>query len=266
MWSPLQRRKFSSPERVPSALHLQVAGARLSYEEHGTGEPLLLLEGMGGDVPGWRRNVPNLVRAGFRVIPFDFRGSGFSDRPPGPYSMAMFVDDTIGLMDGLGIDAAHVYGQSMGGMVALNLTLRHPGRVRKLVLGCTHAGGTSVIPARPDPEDSGPRVLWSRRFWAEHRDHIAEDLAASSGVPPPRADLQARVVRDHDVAARLGEIACPTFVVAGTDDRVVNPENAKLLALGIPGAELWLVEGAGHLFHSERSGEVDARIIEFLRR
>ncbi len=244
-------------------MRIAVDGTTLYAEEHGSGPPLLLLEGMGGDVPGWRRTIPHYD--GFRVVMFDFRGSGWSDRPAERYSMEMFVSDTIRVMDELRIESAHLYGQSMGGMVALNVVLAHSGRVRSLVLACTHAGGSSVVPASPDPEDRGSRVLYARAFFDANPDHVTEDLAASRSVPPPREDLQRYVAEGHDVAGRLGDIRRPVLVVHGTDDRVVHPDNSRLLSAGIPGAELLMVEGAGHLLHSERAGEVDLRIAGFLR-
>lgn len=246
-------------------MHVEVNGVRLFIDDQGDGEPLLLLEGMGGDTLGWRRNIPHFADAGYRVVAFDFRGNGFSDKPEGPYGMRMFVEDALGVMDALGIGAAHLYGQSMGGFVALNIALDHPGRVRALVLGCTHAGGSSAVPARPAPGDDGPRALYARRTLAERPEHVAEDLRVAATVPRPREDLQVQVAREHDVAARLGEVRRSTLVVHGEDDRVVSPENARFLAERIPGAELFLVPDAGHLFHSELADLVDARIVEFLR-
>lgn len=242
------------------------AGVRLYCEERGGGRAVLLLEGMGGDVLGWRRNIPHLADAGFRAVAFDFRGSGYSDKPDGPYSMKMFVEDTLAVMDALAIDAAHLYGQSMGGFVALNLALDHPARARSLVLGCTHAGGSSVVPARPAPADEGPRALYARATLEERPGHVAEDLRVSATVPRPREDLQVAVARDHDVAGRLSEIRCPVLVVHGEDDRVVAPENGRYLADQIDGAELFLVPNAGHLYHSEQADLVDDRIVEFLGR
>src|SRR5918992_2095866 len=121
-------------------------GVRLYHEVHGQADaaPMVLLEGMGGDIPGWRRNIPTLARE-LRVIAFDFRGNGNSDEPPGPCTMATFVDDTVALLDELGIERAHVYGQSFGGMVAQELALTTPDRVRTLILACTDMGERTTI-------------------------------------------------------------------------------------------------------------------------
>ena len=120
--------------------HLQSNGVSLYYEEHGSGEPLLLIMGFTVSSIGWHWNIPAFAQS-FRTIAFDNRGVGQSDKPDEPYSMAMFADDTAGLLDGLGIEQAHIFGISMGGMIAQEFALRHPGRVTSLTLGCTNCGG-----------------------------------------------------------------------------------------------------------------------------
>lgn len=124
-------------------------GVGLYHELHGPegAPPLILLEGMGGDIPGWRRNIPVLARE-LWVIAYDFRGNGSSDEPPAPVTMGTFVDDTLALLDELGIERAHLYGQSFGGMVAQEVALTDPERVRTLILGCTHAGPRHAVPGR----------------------------------------------------------------------------------------------------------------------
>ena len=130
--------------------HLWTNGVNLYYEEHGSGEPLVLIMGFTVSSIGWRWNLPAFAQE-FRTIVFDNRGVGQSDKPDEPYSMAMFADDTAGVLDGLGIDQAHVFGISMGGMIAQEFTLRYPQRVKTLTLGCTHCGGPNAVLSQ-DPD------------------------------------------------------------------------------------------------------------------
>lgn len=229
------------------------------------GEPVVLLEGLGGDMAGWRRQVASLAQAGFRVLVWDLPGNGESDDPPDGFAMRDFAGVAVDLMDDLGLVRAHVYGQSFGGLVAQHVALEHPDRVGALVLACTHAGGASVAPAPPAPAGIDP--LYSARFQREHPDHVADDHAVarmqrSSAVGQAR---QREAKATHDTWDRLGEIRAPTLVLHGLDDYVVGVDNGRALASRIPGAELVLLE-AGHLYHSERAAEADAAVIDFLRR
>jgi pimeloyl-ACP methyl ester carboxylesterase len=241
-------------------------GCRLYHELHGSpdGEPLVLLEGMGGDIPGWRRNIPRLARR-LRVVAFDFRGNGRSDPPPGPVSISMLAQDTQGLLDHLGIDRAHVYGQSMGGMVGQLLAVEQPHRLRSLILGCSHPGGGHTIrtPARI-PKDRPWEALYSPGFAEEHPEHVAEDLRAGIPQTPAIRRRQWEAVRSFDLFDRLPEIRIPTLIIHGTDDRLVHPDNARVLAERIPGSQLVLLERAGHVYHSEQPEAADGAVLEFI--
>jgi 3-oxoadipate enol-lactonase len=252
--------------------HVRPDGCRLNYELHGPqeGAPLLLLEGLGGDIPGWRRNIPRLAER-FRVVAYDFRGNGLSDPPGGPVSMLTFVNDTAGLLDELGIASAHVYGQSFGGMVAVELALTRPERVRSLVLAATHAGLSRRVPVGSRgkvPMDRPYLALYSEAFAREHPEHIAEDVLVGTQNPQPlnagRRQWQAMV--GWDAWDRLHLIDLPTLILHGTEDRMVAVENARLIAERIPHAELALLEGVGHVYHSEQPEAADRAVIEFLDR
>ena len=245
-------------------------GVGLYHELHGpeTGPPLILLEGMGGDIPGWRRNIPVLASE-LRVIAYDFRGNGNSDEPTGPATMATFVDDTTALLDSLGIERAHVYGQSFGGMVAQELALTLPERVRTLILGCTQVGPRHAIrKGSKVPKGEPWRAMYAPRFPDLHPEHVAEDLRVGAAQPrhPEGGRRQWEAMQGFDSFDRLPTLRVPTLIVHGTEDQAIPVENAELLAERIPGAELVLLEGAGHLYHSEQAAAADAAVLDFVRR
>lgn len=229
---------------------------------------MVLLEGLGGDIAGWRRNIPHLAAELF-VVAFDHRGNGGSDAPDEPMTMRTFVDDTVAVLDELRIERAHVYGQSFGGMVAMELGLSSPERVRSLILACTHAGDPHVVPARRKvPKDKPWLALYSARFAEEHPEHVAEDVRIGSRNPqrPYAGRRQYEAMRGFDACERLPGLRIPTLVLHGTEDAVIDVENARNLAERIPGAELALLDGAGHAYHSEQAERADAIVLEFVRR
>jgi 3-oxoadipate enol-lactonase len=244
-------------------------GVRLNHELHGEGPPLILLEGLGGDIAGWRRNVP-VLSGELMVIAYDLRGNGDSDDPPGPCTMGTFVDDTVALLDSLGIDRAHVYGQSFGGMVAQEMALTARDHVRTLILAATHTGPASAVHVwdAKVPKGEPWRSLYSPGFPDVHPEHVAEDLRIGAAQPkhPVGGRRQWEAMQGFDSYDRLPSLDVPTLVLHGTEDLVVAPENAEILARRIPGAELVWLEGAGHLYHSEQAAQADAAVLDFVRR
>jgi 3-oxoadipate enol-lactonase len=252
----------------------------LHYESTGAGEaPVLLVMGLGMTATGWWRTVPVLAER-LRVLSFDNRGVGRSDRPPGPYTVAQMADDAMAVLDAAGERSAHVYGVSLGGMIAQEIALRHPERVRRLVLAATTPGGP-----RARPPDSATLAFFERRaqmpaeeaVWAsvpynyaartrlEGAQRIAEDIAQRLRFPiepdPYRAQLAAAV--GHDAYGRLSAIGAPTLVVHGAEDRMLPPDNARLLADAIPRAELRVWPRTGHLLFTDEP-EVDRDVLRFL--
>lgn len=245
-------------------------GARLYLEVHGdpAREPLVLLEGMGGDLPGWRRNIPHLASECF-VVAYDHRGNGHSESPDAPATMATFVEDCLAVMDELRIERAHVYGQSFGGFVAQELGLTHPERARSLVLACTHAGHSHIVPGRGRaPKDRPWLQLYAPAFAEAHPEHVEEDLRVGRAQPqhPEGQRRQWEAVQSWDAYERLPGLAVPVLVLHGSEDQLIDVENARILASRIPGAEFAILEGAGHVYHSEQSELADEVVLDFVRR
>ncbi len=245
-------------------------GARLYVEVHGhpADEPLVLLEGMGGDIPGWRRNIPRLASEHL-VVAYDHRGNGRSVAPDVPTTMATFAEDCLAVMDALDIERAHVYGQSFGGMVAIELGLSRPERVRTLVLACTHAGVARAAPARGRaPKDRPWLQLYAPSFVAARPDLVEEDQRVARAQPrdPEGERRQREAVRAWDAWDRLPELRMPVLVLHGSEDQLVDVANAHALAERIPGAELVVIEGAGHVYHAEQPELADGIVLDFLRR
>lgn len=251
----------------------------LYWESTGAGAPVLLVMGLGMNATGWWRTIPTLAES-FRVLAFDNRGVGRSDRPPGPYSVAQMADDAVSVLDAAGEEHAHVYGISLGGMIAQEIALRHPSRVDGLVLGCTTPGGSHGIAA-----DEATLAFFRRRgempaeeaVWAsvpynygpatrlDKGERIAQDIAQRLRFPiepePYKAQLAAAL--GHDAYERLGQITAPTLVVHGTEDVMIPPANADVLVQAIPDAELLLGPGAGHLYFTD-APELDRAVWTFL--
>ena len=253
-----------------------VNGFELHYAERGEGEPLLLIMGLAGTHLSWGEPFLDALAAGFRVIAYDHRGVGRSSRVGDDFTVVDLAEDAAGLLDALDLDSAHVVGISLGGMVAQELVLRHPERVRSLVLGCSYAGGEGS--ARTPPENlqrlgeawqSGDREHALRTNWEIN---VSPGFAAQPGAYETWREmalagrvslaviaLQLRAGAGHDTSERLDRIAAPTLVVHGTADVMLPPENSRAIADRVPGARLVELDGVGHLFwweQPQRSAEL----------
>lgn len=259
----------------------RVGGLEISYIVRGEGEPLILIGGFTMTKEAWWLQVEGLSRS-YRVIAFDNRGAGETRYPPGAFTIEEMASDTVGLMDFLGIDSAHLFGVSMGGLIAQVLLLDYPDRVRKAALGCTTHGGRHAVQPDPQvmaalakaadpnlpPEDSIRQrvpIVFSDRFIKEEPKKVEEYIRLSlRHFPSPEgAAGQYKALSVFNVKRRLGEIRNPVLVITGSEDRMMPPENSRLLAEGIPGARLHLVQGAGHTFFLERPEEVNAVLGDF---
>ncbi len=214
----------------------------------------------------------------FEVLSYDQRGLGQSSVPPWPYAMADFADDAAALLDALSWDDCLVLGMSFGGMVAQELAIRHPERIRRLVLACTSAGGAGgasyplheLVDLSPDEASARRMELldtrWDEAWREEHPEMvalIADRMPSGAGEPPAQGltnQLAARA--EHDTSGRLGAIACPTLVCGGRFDGIAPAANSEFLASAIPGARLEMFDG-GHAFFMQDATALPA-IVAFL--
>jgi 3-oxoadipate enol-lactonase len=255
------RRLTSSGVATPDAF------TSLSWESIGSGHPLLLIMGLGLSGGAWWRSVPPLARR-FRVITYDHRGTGASTALVYTYTTEAMADDALAVLDSAGVERAHLYGISLGGMVAQQLALRHPRRVAGLVLGATHAGGRRAIPADEDvlsffrrrselpaEESAWGSVAYNysprarRKMAAQVGEDIARRLAHPFDEHAYRAQMCAAAL--HNCYGRLSGLGAPTLVVHGSADRVIPVENARLIAERIPRAKLRILRECGHLYPTE---------------
>jgi pimeloyl-ACP methyl ester carboxylesterase len=263
---------------MPKAL---ANGIRVYYEVYGKGEPILLIMGMGGSALNWQSQTPTLSQH-LRVLAYDNRDTGRSDKMDAEYSLADMADDAAGLLDHLGMESAHIYGVSMGGMIAQELVLRHPNRVRTLILGCTSPCLSAMPPSEKAERDMAAagelplreafeRTAWtgySDSYFAAHKDDLWLRVQAEAGLEPPLEAWQRQyaAVTIFDARDRLGHIRAPTLVMTGDDDPVVLPANSRFLAEHIPGAELLVFPGGRHAFNVEFEEESNGAVLDFIRR
>ncbi len=246
-----------------------VGDIELSYERGGSGPPLLAIMGMSGTALHWGEPFLSALREHFDVIVYDHRGVGESSPLDGELTIAQLAEDAHGLLQALGLDSAHVLGISMGGMIAQELVLAHPECVRTLTLGCTYCGGEGSATAAPEviqrlfeAMSSGDRARAIRTGWeinvssskAAEQDAYATflELAQRRPVAVPVVMAQAQAIVAHNTQAHLKQIAAPTLVIHGTEDQMLPVANGRLIASLIPGAQLEILDGVGHLFFWEQ--------------
>jgi pimeloyl-ACP methyl ester carboxylesterase len=261
--------------------YANIPSGKIYYETHGEGEPLLLHPGFGCTIEIYWRNMLPLAEH-FRVIVLDPRCAGRSDTGSPTMLMKDFADDSAALLDVLGIESAHVFGTSFGGMVAQHIALEHPERVRRLVLGCTTAGGPQhVLPPMENmtkfiaaSEITDPAEALRSTYFINYSDEFVEkmdDVLVQRALanqhlrstPEGRA-AQVHAVQNHDTHGRLRDITHPTLVAHGTDDGTVPVENGRALAAAIPNAALRLYPGGRHLFFTECADALNRDITDFL--
>jgi pimeloyl-ACP methyl ester carboxylesterase len=257
-----------------------VRDIRINYEVHGEGDPLLLIMGLGTGLTGWMLQIPVFSRD-YQVIAFDNRGVGRTDAPVVPYSIAVMADDTVGLMDVLGIDKAHVLGKSMGGYIAQELAIRHPERVKSLMLASTGAGPyvleTNILNEWATAATEGisqkayfqlmlPFIFTDKTF--ENPEMVRMALATIAANPCPTQDHalvhQFFACVEHYARGRVSQITAPTLILAGKDDFLMPLSLSEELATVIPNANLVVLEGGGHALNTDVPDTFNQAVLDFL--
>jgi 3-oxoadipate enol-lactonase len=259
---------------------VNVGDIDIYYEVHGEGEPLLLITALSGDLTSWIFQIPEFSRK-YRVIVFDNRGAGRTDVPDIPYSTEMMADDSAGLLNALGIEKAHILGHSMGSFIAQELALKYPQLIRSLVLA---SAGTQETPMGKHLIDLWTRMaregvnreiyvrellLWvftDKFFENTELVQIAVDALMTSPYPQPTHGLihQVGACLEHNTKDRISNIIAPTVVLVGKEDILVPVRMSEELAAGINGAELVVLEGAGHGVYYEAADKFNLAVLEFL--
>ena len=255
---------------------VDASGTELHYEHAGEGEPMLLIQGMSATHLAWGRPFLDELERSFECIVFDNRGMGLSGRAELPFAIADLAADTAALLDALELETAHVVGISMGGMIAQELALAHPERIRTLTIGGSYCGGPEGTLMAPEDLQmlgaamaSGDREQVFRAMWEinlspgfrEDDSRFAAFTEMGSALPAPRPVVlqQMRACGAHDTHERLGQISLPTLVIHGDADRLLGYANGRQIAARIPGARLETLEDVGHMFwweQPQRSAEL----------
>jgi pimeloyl-ACP methyl ester carboxylesterase len=270
----------------------KVRDIEMYYEEHGHGDPLLCIMGFATDSTGWLLQTPAFAER-HRTIVFDNRGVGRSDKPGGAYTIHEMADDAVALLDHLQIERADVLGLSMGGMIAQELVLRHPARVRKLVLAATF----------PEPDaatEENRKVIFGQMggsiteegemkidfaavnplMFFQHllplvfnpsfiQTELPKLMQLFSGALQYGFSIEAilgqlQAVMAHKATDRLAHITAPTLVLTGDADRLIAPANSDVLAQTIPGAKLVTIPGGSHAFNIEMPDLFNRTVLDFL--
>jgi 3-oxoadipate enol-lactonase len=251
-----------------------INGANLYFEEHGQGQPLVMIQGFAGNQFAWFFQVMAFEKH-FRVITFDARGIGRSSVSKVPYTVPVMVDDVLGLMDYLKIDRAHILGLSLGGLVAQVIAIEHPERIMKLILVST-LPGTNLEYISEGVRGVGRKVF--NMDVVQAMDYFIKiafnkplyryliKLLSRPRLLTAYSDYfkQMQTVGEYNTVDRLHLIQSPTLVITGSNDRLVSPHCSEIIAGKIPRARLVMVKGGSHAFFLEMRSRLNREVLNFL--
>ncbi len=259
-------------------------GLKLRYEIRGSGEPVALIMGFSGSGRGWGEAFLKLMEARFKIFVIDNRGTGESDKPDTEFTLGDMAADIAAVLDHAKTPRAHIFGISMGGMIAQEFALAYPERTRGLVLGCTNCGASHSVPADPaaianlipapgiDPIEQARRafsVACGKAFLnsAAGQEILSQAIAEMGNYPitPMHTFMrQGQAIGSFDSFARLGQIKSPTLIIHGDDDSIVPYPNADVLHGAITGSKKHTLKAAGHMFFWEVPDEAARAAGDFL--
>ena len=258
-------------------------GITMNYEVHGEGEPVLCIMGITAPNAVWEAHV-EVWSQQYQCITPDNRGVGESDKPPGEYTSAMMADDHAGLLDALGVESAHIVGCSMGSIIAQQMALRHPAKVKSLVLMCPWArcddyaksvfAHMEQIKAHLAPAafmEYIQLLIFDKRSWddPEFYESLLEGRKDASEDPNPQPlhglAGQAAACVNHDVYADLGKISQPALVIGGENDIFTPRWMAEEIDAALPNSTLHLYPASGHAFHWENIDDFNPRVADFIK-
>ena len=260
---------------------VNVRGMNLYYEVHGSGYPLILIRGLGSNADHWYCQLP-AFSPHFSVVVFDNRGIARSDVLDEAFTISTMADDTVLLMDVLGIAKAHILGISMGGMIAQEIALKYGHMVNGLILACTHCGGLHAVqPASyilkdlseflfTRTQEAAPKAikaLFSDRTIQQNSEVIQSYGEVSTRFPPTSHILEHQIdaIQKHDTWENLTRIQNPTLVIVGSEDALIPPENSRILSERIPHARLQVIEKVGHQLFIEEPDACNRAVLDFLK-
>jgi pimeloyl-ACP methyl ester carboxylesterase len=261
--------------------HVNTNGLQIYYEVHGAGSPVLLIAGLGVNHLSWALQIPSLISAGYQCIVFDSRDVGLSSQSSAAYTIREMAEDTVGLMNALGLASTHVLGVSLGGMIAQEIAINHPSRVTTLTLACTVANVDDYIAGinrawkylRPhcSNDDFALSVsswMFTHRFFQE-RANVDRFLHAVRNNPFPQSvsgyQRQIDAVLGYAANNRLSTIGAPMHVIVGAEDILTPPCYSRRLADNIRGSRVTEIAAAGHAALWERPNEFNYAVIDFLQ-
>jgi pimeloyl-ACP methyl ester carboxylesterase len=240
----------------------------INYIVKGQGEPLLMMIGLSLSLLDWGYKLPDLLSQNYQLILFDNRNAGETSQSDKPYTIEQMAADAAGLLDALGIHKAHVFGVSMGGMIAQHFALNHADKLNKLILGCTMAGGSCSQIGAVGSFLGGDllKLLFTPDFIQHHQAEVDLFFQATHPYHSTGGALmrQINAMSGHDTCDVLGKITAPTLVITGDSDHVIPPENSDILTQKIPGAQQKTIKNAAHAFSFSHPKSTATAILNFL--